>query len=351
MRTFQDQYFRVDYPDEVGFAFSQNIVRLTTDEDLRTMTIAMTTDGKTKTYTVDAHNGVAIANISAFIQAFFDGVTFGMDYTKDFEQSQLGKSIQLTVSCHYVDGSEELGQSLVTASIFYVWGALAVGEVYNERKRLTWFSNYPYSVGLYVDAETPVLIGGKTITLPNAGVFNVPVSGLPTSRTQRIVANYKRGSFDNFFDFTFSLISGDVLTTLDVDNRDQGLYLRWIDRQGFYRYWLFDTGEDKRTASADGEYMRNNLLQYDDKYGYQGASGRRQRYSREDSMEICAPLVDRDTFDLLQDIATSPVVDRWMGDNNWSNVTIKAATYSKSTAELQDFTATLVLPEIPIQSL
>lgn len=78
--------------------------------------------------------------------------------------------------------------------------------------------------------------------------------------------------------------------------------------------------------------------------------------SRADIVPLCAPLVNSQTFDILQDVTTSPIVELYCGDdgNNdpvWVDVGVQAATYTKNRDDLQDFAMNLILPEIPIQSL
>ena len=113
---------------------------------------------------------------------------------------------------------------------------------------------------------------------------------------------------------------------------------------------------ESRKTTRDSVFMLNNLLAYDMSYGYQGYTGRQQQMSREDTIPVCAPLVDSDTFDMLMDIATSPCVDLFAGydaDNRpqWIAVTINAGTYKKTKAVLQDFVTNIVMPEVQIQKL
>ena len=77
--------------------------------------------------------------------------------------------------------------------------------------------------------------------------------------------------------------------------------------------------------------------------------------SREDTIPVCAPLVDRETWDMLFDIATSPCVDLFAGYKDglvkWLPVTAVTGSYTKTKAVLQDFVCNIVLPEVQIQKL
>ena len=146
-----------------------------------------------------------------------------------------------------------------------------------------------------------------------------------------------------------------LLLRIDRDDTESGIYLRWIDRHGFIRYWLFAAVEETREIASDLSFIRNNLDDY--LYGYYGDNGRRQGYDRTDSIKLCAPLVDRDTFDMLQDLASSPVVDMYLGgdwtqeEDQWMSVTIKAGSYTKSKACLQDFVCEMIINNINVQRL
>ena len=135
-----------------------------------------------------------------------------------------------------------------------------------------------------------------------------------------------------------------------IDDRENGVYLRWINRHGVYCYWLFIAGDKQRQVANDGEFMRNNMQDYNYVNGYHGGTGRKQRKSENSIIPVCAPLVDGDMFDFLCELALSPVVDMYV-DGNWLAVNISVDTYTKTRSVLQDFIATVILPESRIASL
>ena len=118
---------------------------------------------------------------------------------------------------------------------------------------------------------------------------------------------------------------------------------------------MFEGGQEQCKTSADSLYIRNNLLAYDASYGYRGNNGRLQQMNREDSVPVCAPLVDADTWNMLLDLVTSPSVSLFQGWRDgvprWMAVSVVAGAYSCSRAPLQDFVCNIVLPETSIQKL
>lgn len=185
---------------------------------------------------------------------------------------------------------------------------MRAGETWNARKTLTWFTNFPFSFGLYISEETSLLVyadgrvTNKHIDIEEQGIFEITSKVLKAGAKSYSIKDYngkiQQATFDTTFDFTFYLKTSSKYTELaaiKTDNTEKGVYLRWVDRHGFYRYWLFTQGDESRAISSDTSFMRNNLGEYDDTiFGYLGANGRRQGYGREDTIPLCAPLVDRD---------------------------------------------------------
>ena len=264
-----------------------------------------------------------------------------------------------------VKNSEGSNIAIFSYTTFYVWGAMRAGETWNGRKKLTWFTHFPFSFGIYMSEADDLLvyadgrITSKLIELAGQGIFEITSKVLKAGAKSYSIKDYggkiQQATFDTTFDFTFYLKTSSSYTEMAVikaDNTEKGIYLRWVDRHGFYRYWLFTQGDESRAISSETSFLRNNLGEYDDTiFGYLGANGRRQGYSREDTIPLCAPLVDSEAFDFLQDLTSSPVVDMYLGSNKWQSVTIKAGTYTKTTAELQDFVCNLVINNTQIQQL
>ena len=171
----------------------------------------------------------------------------------------------------------------------------------------------------------------------------------------------QQGVFDGTFDITFMAISGggnpNRIRTIDIDrHHNEGIYLRWIDRHGFTAYWLFKVGDEQHTISQIIAASRANYATYRERYGFTGNAGERGAMQRVDVVPLCVPLVDKTTWEYLQDVASSPVVDMFAGmdsNNNpiWLQVSVQAATYTKTRDELQDFTINLLPPQTPIQRL
>lgn len=361
MRQTEKNGITIKYADAVGFAFLPCIIKAS-GSGVASIETTISRETRAHTYSVEAFADNCIMDYREYVQALFDGISFGnIDYTKVSQQSKLGSVFNISVKVKNSEGSDIATFSYTT---FYVWGAMRAGETWNGFKRLTWFTHFPFSFGLYTNAASQILVGfegapNKLVKPGIAGIVDISASVLPNKARYWNIYDYdgkiEQGTFTDVFDLTFAMAVGgkqSLLARIERNDTEKGIYLRWVDRHGFYRYWLFTQGDESRAISSDTSFMRNNLGEYDDTiFGYLGANGRRQGYSREDTIPLCAPLVDSETFDFLQDVASSPVVDMYLGDNNWQSVTIKAGTYTKTTAELQDFVCNLVINNTQIQQL
>lgn len=356
-----------DYADEIGFAFMPCVLRAS-GTLLSSLRVVITALGKSYEYSVDAINGKAVMDYREYIQGLFDGrVSAYVEKNLEYDVNNLAQDVNFEVVARDSSGNN---LASISFSSCYVWGAITPRETWNGFKHLVWFTNFPFSFGLYLSkVDTNVLIGyegapNKLIKANAKGMVDFSAILLPAGARYSIIYDYdgeiKQATFDNIFDLTFYLNTGgkqSKLLRIDYDNTESGIYLRWIDRHGFIRYWLFTPVDESREVSTDGEFVRNNLIAWSDLYGYVGANGRRQGYSREDAITICAPNVDRDTFDMLQDLTTSPVVDMYLGgdwrndEDVWQSVTIKTGSYTKTSAYLQDFACELVLNDTNIQKL
>ena len=352
----------IKYADAVGFAFLPCIIKAS-GSGVASIETTISRETKAHTYSVEAFADNCIMDYREYVQALFDGISFGnLDYSRESQKSNLGATFNISVK---VKNSEGSNIAIFSYTTFYVWGAMRAGETWNGRKKLTWFTNFPFSFGIYMSEADDLLvyadgrITSKLIELAGQGIYEITSKVLKAGAKSYSIKDYggkiQQATFDTTFDFTFYLKTSSMYTELaaiKADNTEKGIYLRWVDRHGFYRYWLFTQGDESRAISSDTSFLRNNLGEYDDTiFGYLGANGRRQGYSREDTIPLCAPLVDSETFDFLQDLTSSPVVDMYLGSNKWQSVTIKAGTYTKTTAELQDFVCNLVINNTQIQQL
>lgn len=367
MRQETNEGVTLQYPDEIGFAFNPCIL-VASGATLLRMSIVVSVGEKREKIWLEAFSGQCYADVREYIQTFFDTMAFSdVDYSKE-QKTEMGKDVSFVVDAILDDA--DLTDITFTFDVFYVWGALKTGgqETYNGYRTLKWFRKFPFTIGVYSGGGSALFkkdgVADRFVNLSEQGVWNIPMKSTDNAKSYYVVSDcsgaFVEVTFDSTFDMTFRYSGGGVKTDkirIDiVDDYDEGYYLRWIDRHGFYCYYLFKSGDESRKTTSDELFMRNNLLAYDMTYGYQGYTGRQQQMSREDTIPVCAALVDSYTWDMLFDITSSPCVDLFAGydsDNTpkWLPVTVLAGSYTKTRDVLQDFVCSIVMPDVPIQKL
>lgn len=292
------------------------------------------------------YKNMSAVDISEYLQGTFSALAMGndIDYTEMVNYSELGQTVNITAKALDVDGTV-LAQFDI--ELFCVWGA----HVKESRREgvITWFRNFPLTVTIFAPLNTmSVSVADEGEAIPSTpSLINVTIPTTITDNTFMVRISQQRPGHLMWLD----------VYTIKTDDTDKGVYLRWVDREGSWRYWLFKAvDETRQAASAYGAWNRIDFNNYDHNYGWQGSSGRRQNFSRNDVLPLCAPLVDQDTFDMLQDLTTSPCVDMFAGGTRtqpkWTAVTVQPGSYTKDLKKPeQDFIFNLLLPETPIQQL
>lgn len=308
--------------------------------------------------TYQTHNGGTL-DLREFLKAFFTSLQMGddIDYSQACKASELGKDVNITLRALDSDNTL-LAQFNIT--LLCVWGAQMPWEDdYWQPRKIVRFGNYPLTVGVYASnsgggsinvVDMDDLANSVSNAVATDGIFNVLVDLVPTGHEIEVDYVWVRMGHPVTVPLYYIETVGDCFK--------DGVYLRWVDRRGMWSHWMFKRGNPTVTAASKfGMWYRNDYSKYDIDAGWQGASGRRQSFTRNDVQPLCAPLVDQETFDMLQDITTSPCVDMFLGydvndDPMWTAVTVEAGSYTKeATKSEQDFVFNLILPEVNIQTL
>lgn len=304
-------------------------------------------------------------DLSAVAQGMFASANFALTNQVD---NQLLRTYSISVS-YRLEGSSTPVQ-LGVGSMQFLWGARQIGQEYKHYTRLTYFSGYPFTAPLLLFGERPEAAiwysrtdeGGyeQRGTLGN-GKYNLEPTGSDLTAQRRIVYRIDRpspeweGIFDDTFDHTFrGFTPYTFFIYLDVlPCRPDGVYLRWIGRQGERFYYLFK--EVSRSAATTDrapvieQYYEDALIPTGYNYhpGTGGAIGKNEQIT----IALSAPLIDKDHYDYVSQIVGSPVVDL-MIDNpdgtvasaKWVRVNISPGTFARNNDVLQDFNFNMLLP-------
>lgn len=298
----------ISYPDEVVAIFGRNPIEIK-EFSGTSVTMDVSSGGKTVKDERSPFANECFFDLSYYLQVLF---AMNADVDMDYVNASKGLSATYSVTLTFHNGASSTGT--FTFSVCGVWAsALSFG---NESLRM--FTGYPFSVGVYS-------AGGYTaagFTLGERGMYNIPIGAGQTVRVS---------------DGTTTI------QTIEVkESCGSGIYLRWIDRYGIFRYWLFRKGVVTTSVKDKGQVLRKNT----------GTDFGVRRTGKEvnQSVEICAPLVDDSTFDFLLGVAASPVVDMY-SDGEWVSVNVDGGDIARERAELQDFIVSVELPQVIVQSL
>lgn len=275
------------------------------------------------------------------------------------------------------------GGVLYSRQHIVIWGSIQPGERFNsfgtfhhdakkpymERTRI-WFKNFPFTVSMFASRENEGLnvvwrfdggLYGEPVNVTEGISERNPKEDFPNAvRTATYRQNGKAGAsmvsvFDHTFDYTFlSPRANNVITNLLINNRTQGVYLRWIDNFGFIQYYLF----------YDGNVSNKNNLSTNDKVVDAPIGGMYfPNITRTTSVEsvktckCCAVSMEQNIYDYVQTIVSSPVIDLYLGktiDNVeiWCPVNIVASNHDYNPNDvLHDLEISFTMPAYNSQSL
>lgn len=373
--TLTSRSATLTYPNAVVFMHSpQPVVYKTTAEQGELLYLDVFNDETEKTYREkrqcpdpsDRGNPVTVEfDISRALQQLspdVDTLLHRLDYNGC---KSLGTEI----------GVQLRGNDLSVIHSFTVWalpGALDAGETYSSNRRVRLYPNWPQTVTVGRSGSGATFSG----TMVAAGAKNYTDSGMegPTSEAALVqLIRDQSGAADlnkllagidpglKCYDISQeagALQYGGLTTrpfTVDTTPMTSGRYfLRWLSRSGGIRYWLFYGGDYKFAASSANTFTRRYTGDsntpdnrcYRNEFKANMVAGR--------TLTLGAPAVTDEEFELLTDMAVSPVVDLLTGLSvtapTWTRVAVAAGTYTRNRRRadpnLQDFEITVTLPTL-----
>lgn len=332
MRTEEFNGHTITYPDETCFAFNPQIITI---DNLTGSVIFYVGDYSDMREPI---SGKVSIDISEYLRSLLR-----FDYTT----IPNSRSIHIQID---IDGPT------FEFYINVIWGAMNIGEVFNPSRTVTMFRNFPSTISIYSNGEINVRYDAEEYTsveVEKTGLLHKDFSELFKEAKEfgmiKILNTPEAPStFQYTFDRTFKPLPDDaVLIKVLFNDCDKGIYLRWLDRHGFRQYWLFQEGGLTGQSSNEGEQL--NVDYSNIKYVYNGMS-RYQGKTYQTTRKACATLVERETFNMLSSIHSSPIVDMYI-DENWIPVNIVVGSFTDNGADLQDFEIQITMPETITQML
>lgn len=137
-------------------------------------------------------------------------------------------------------------------------------------------------------------------------------------------------------------------------------YLRWLQRDGSFGYWLFYSGELQVVASEGTSFQRYYASpdepSYFGNYAQFDSNSRQADFSETRTLNLGTTVETLEEFEYLAGLMTSPVVDRYVisGENGgehagWERVNVlpssQAYSRKRSTPRLRQIELTIQLPD------
>ena len=351
MRTTTINGIKIDYPDEISFAFNRELIIINTTQKTE---ITISANSKTFTDICLPIGNKIIKDISYYLRLLF---------TPEINAGIAGLS-NMMLNCTVAIKIESTPTTNFTFTTRTVWGALGVGETFNpSRREHTFFNAFPQMFSIYAEAGTVIWRSTDNSSFTNIGtVANTGINNYAILPTANNKVAYRFGgtgdtvinTFDFTFDNTFRLkpgIAADAEVIFNVNNCADGLFLRWIDRQGFYQYYMISRTQMSFTTQAEGNPITVDYTAFG-RWFYNIIN---QNKSERQTLSGYVSLANKEDIYTLTSLFTSPLVWAYLqsptGVSDWLPVLIQPATNIITPATLQDLNINIVFPQTQIQSL
>lgn len=373
----------VDVPDAPdGYPYEIKVTNLTTQESF--------------SETRFIHNGRAYFEISRILQHLVN-----RELSNAFSETRMPRAAVEDFSLTLTD-VESQNSDLVQFGFTAIFGALDQLETYASAEghpagsplsRRLWV-NYPQTINMHGDDSDRFLL--KTLdgfsldlditpdysiaevdlleslrnykAIPPAGDTIFPVL-LYEKKVQEILAKFNAGvpvtlglsvyyqvsstgAHKRSSDFMY------VKFSPDLTPRGVGTYLRWLQRDGSFGYWLFMNG-DQATAAHEGNAFQRVVLENPaepSEFIHTAQFDRNPAhadFTETQTLSLGTYVDNVDEFDYLLGLTTSPIVDRmvYLGDTEigWQRVNIAPGSYARSrkraTPHRSAFDISIILPQ------
>lgn len=300
-------------------------------------------DNSVKAYN---HSGQIEVNISRLLQMlFYDFVSFR--YTE----------AMLSVSTIY--------EHIFNVPISVIFGSIRQGErvgvfgdtiPYKEHlvRNVQWFKNFPFVFSRFVragyneeyyidDADQPL----ESCENPDADIyeFKTKKGDKFDAKKYIIIRDYNPEDyhaecvFDSSFDFSFCIEKPTYsMYVLHVNERDNGIFLRWIDKHGMWNSYLFDQGDEEEKIEHSSDSIQYSGLNAVSQYSVNVPIS----HSSKSYITCSAQHLDNETFDYVKTICSALYVEMFI-DDAFKRVSVTTVSVTKNHKQ--------VLNEIEVQVL
>lgn len=349
--------YTLTYPNAFHYAFTPALFSVEAQGEAFTVVVSITTeDGQTFNETRESFDGRVAFDLSRFMQmAFVELSPSVVDYSGTFNKSPLTRLVQVGYT---VAGTSSISGAFEVTTI---WGAIFRGQSTAGIRPRVQFGSLPFSLDFFRGEEQGVFVGDVDYPY-NGGEEGATDKVLFVADIASVAGLSDGGRVKVFAPQSLTIEDGEVKEPSEAGYMvtykacEEGVYIRWIDAMGNYCYYIFNETANSTAISAES-WQRHEMLDptmYVD--GVNVATNVRQSFTSQVSRTLSAKLVERELFEMLATLATSPVVDVFDGYDGdglplWHRVNVSANNMERGTQDLQDFSIVILEPKQSTQEL
>lgn len=325
-----NKLLRITYPNSIAFMYSRQPISIEAQydasADIDSITVEVQNDktGDTFSDTRSLYAQRVEFDISRILQLMSDDV----DSLTQRLSHDAGQTMTEPFTIFISYNSSQWGSDMLLAfPLTVMYGALDQGEIYGEHNQRRLWVNFPQTFNLWKNEEDEV-----AFVLDDAYIYpDVDQDSAPCHECDLIGTMLAAGELDEFMRMLPERPQRNIgLTWLsrielgaeqsqelrtvtlvpDYSKRDEGTYLRWLNRRGEMSYYLFRNSQIRVSTTVEDTFSR--YYPGDPATPADGVlyNPLRAQYREAREMVIGAVGVSRDEFEDLCDLASSPIVER-----------------------------------------
>ena len=224
------------------------------------------------------------------------------------------------------------------------------GTYFKSSKNIRIWQGYPFDLSLY----NGIKITSDNVNFVEAisgGNYRFVLSDGLNFDVSNLLPNKDKLYFYGEGNGVISTINFEKIVTPCTD----GHYIKWVNRDGDFSYWLFERGKINRTAKEIGQ-LNNDFDNFNTSISRTISLGRNSK----DTLTVISDVISNEYLDLLVDLIDTPKIYLFTGTPNtvatiydWLEIELKNTTMpvQEPIRDLHDITFTFDLPEKYTQTL
>lgn len=329
----------------IGYCFSPFIVRAEASSGITGMDIVVFYNGENAYSESLQFNGEKEIrkDISGIMQAIFNYPGMIPVLYTGLTENTL-KRFDFTISVY----TTSAGDAHDFQNVTFVYGAVDYGRKYYEQnvnKKIKHFVNFPFGIDFLLSPGASI----ASASLKEPFTYQGQGDAIFLLMVDKMGVNYSAGVENGGIEvntMAYPLIDSTILDAsnsgynVTVDTCTEGIYLMWLNREGMRSFYLFKNkgitttveGEEyQKTPSYNTDYIEN---------------AKQVNKTSKKALTLAVAMADKEEYSYIESVLTSPEVYMYNSESNlFTKVNVVTGDFERTSAELQDFTFQIELPE------